>query len=190
MKRNFFIIKGDRRLDERGGRDELLFEHEMEQDSTIENNVILLLSELEQLMVRLEEKKGKQPILSVQYLSDMVNRVAEFSEKIMNIDPRGGFLGKVLRKVSDRYSQMQLLHSQGNRLSVQTAVNLYNGWAGDRRERHQVFHQICVGIVEVMESYFSFFASSFRSPEMRDQWKETYSIFTGDLRKMIDKIQF
>ncbi|MBI2485413.1 MAG: hypothetical protein HYW01_00320 [Deltaproteobacteria bacterium] len=96
----------------------MLVEDEIERDNTIENNFILLLSELEQLMVRLEEKKGKQPILSVQCLSDMVNRLAEFSEKVMNIDPRGGFMVKVLRKVSDRYSQMQLLHSEGNRLSV------------------------------------------------------------------------
>jgi polyhydroxyalkanoate synthesis regulator protein len=168
----------------------LLVEDEIERDSTIENDLILLLSELEQLIVRLEEKKGKQPILSVQCLSDMVNRLAEFSGRVMNIDPREGFMVKVLRKVSDRHSQMQLLHSQGNRLSVQTAVNLYYGWAGDLRERHQVFHQICVGVVEVMESFFSFFVSSFRSAEMRDQWKDACTTFTGDLKKMIDKIQF
>ncbi len=168
----------------------MLVEHEIERDNNIENHLILLLSELEQLMVRLEEKKSKQPIFSVQCLSDMMNRVAEFSERVMNIDSRGGFMGKVLRKVSDKYPQMQLLHSEGNRLSVQTAVNLYNGWAGDRRERHQVFHQICVGIAEMVESYFSFFANSFGSPEMKDQWKETYAVFTGDLKKIIDKFQF
>jgi hypothetical protein len=168
----------------------LLVEFEIEQDSTMENCMILLLCELEQWMVRLERKKDKQPVWSLQCLSDMVNRVAEVSEKEMNMDPKGGFMARALGKVSATYSQMQLLHSEGNRLSVRTAVNLYNDWAGDRRERHEVFHQICIGIIEVMESFFSLSVSSFRSPEMRDQWSEAYDIFTGDLKMRVDKIQF
>ncbi|MGH7791309.1 MAG: hypothetical protein ACREOB_03235, partial [Thermodesulfobacteriota bacterium] len=71
-------------------------EFEIEQDSTMENCMIVLLCEFEQWMVRLERKKDKQLIWSLQCLSDMVNRVAEVSEKEMNMDPNGGFMARAL----------------------------------------------------------------------------------------------
>jgi hypothetical protein len=109
----------------------LLDKLEIGQDTRMEDCMILLLCEFEQLMIRLE-RNDKQPIWCLQCLSDMVNRVAQLSERETDMYPKGGFMERILDKVSANHSQMQLLHSEGNRLSVRTAVNLYNEWAGDR----------------------------------------------------------
>lgn len=179
-----------RRKNELLAQDEkVLSESEIELDLVLQDSLILVLSKLEQLMVQLE-KAYKQPILAIQLLSEIINQVVEFSETLQRADAEAVHLVKALAKGRDTYPMLQLLHTQKNRLSVQTAANLFNGWAGDLRDRQDLFIQICRGMVSIVESYFSLFATYIRSSRLRGHWEETYNVFLCDLNRVMNKIQF
>jgi hypothetical protein len=136
------------------------------------------------------ENAYKQPILAIQLLSEIINQVVEFSETLQRADTEAVHLVKALARGRDTYPMLQLLHTQKNRLSVQTAANLFNGWAGDLRDRQDLFIQICRGMFSILESYLSLFATYVRSSRLRGHWGEAYNVFLGDLNRVMNKIQF
>ncbi|GEM_PF-937977 len=167
----------------------VLSESEIEVDLVLQDSLILVLSKLEQLMVQIENAY-KQPILAIQLLSEIINQVVEFSETLQRADTEAVHLVKALARGRDTYPMLQLLHTQKNRLSVQTAANLFNGWAGDLRDRQDLFIQICRGMFSILESYLSLFATYVRSSRLRGHWGEAYNVFLGDLNRVMNKIQF
>jgi hypothetical protein len=198
MNWNHLMIEGMRRIDEQNREsasptqyDIILTQAEVEQDGILENDLILLLSRLEQLMAQLGEKKiQKRPPAALELLAELVNQVIKYYEGIPKADANRGSLVKALMQAGDVYQQARILQAQYNRLSVQTAVNLYHSWAGDPNDRRYMFRQISRGMIHVLESYFSLFTIYFQSLAMRDQWKETYSVFIYDLTRAVDKVQF
>jgi DNA-binding response OmpR family regulator len=195
MKSDLFSVKEMEMSDERRRKNELptqdervLFQSEIEQGVVLQNSLILVLSKLEQIMVRLE-KAYKQPISAIQLLSEIVNQVVEFSETMRGADADTVHLAKALTRGRDKYPMLQLLHTHKNRLSVQTAANLFNSWASDPRDRQDVFSQICQGMISILESYCLLFSTYFQSSGMRDQWREIYGVFLFDLKKVMNKIQ-
>lgn len=168
---------------------EVLSQSEIEQSVVLQDRLILVLSKLEQLMVRLE-KAYKQPILAIQLLSEIVNRVVEFSETVHGDDTETIHIAKALTRERDKYPMLQLLHTLENRVSVQTAMNLFNGWAGDQRDRKEIFSKICQGMISILESYCSLLSTFFRSSRMCDEWRGAYGVFLFDLKQVMNKIQF
>lgn len=192
---DLFSVEDMKISDEQRGKNELLAQdekvlsqHEIEQGVVLQNS-LLVLSNLEQLMVQLE-KAYKQPILAIQFLSEIVNQVVEFSETLQGGDTEAVHLAKVITRERDKYPMLRLLHTQKNRLSVQTAMNLLNDWAGDLWGRQDVFNRICQGMIIVLESYCLLFADYFRSSRTYDHWRESYGVFLFDLKLVVNKIQF
>jgi hypothetical protein len=168
-----------------------LSQSEVEQDTTLENDLILLLSKLEHLISKLREGKvQKRPTNALEILADLTNQIILFSEGIPKINTVESSLVKALIRASDIYPQARFLQAEYNRMSVQTVINLYGSWAGSPADRRYMFRQISHSLINITEYYFALFMNNFRSPLMRDQWKETYGVFIFDLTRAVDQVQF
>jgi hypothetical protein len=195
---SYLLLEGMRLLDEQQAREaaeaqgkEVLSPAEIKQDSAMENELILLLSKLEQMQVRLaNEKAKKQSALALQMVTEMVNQVVVFSETWLDRETNADSLAKALAKAGDVCPAARLLQVQHNRLSVEIVSKLYSSWSGDMADRQQMFHEIAQSMLDVLETYFSLFTARFRSSSVADQWRETCGIFLADLTQMIDKIHF
>ena len=79
---------------------------------------------------------------------------------------------------------------ENNRISPQTAVNLYRGWTGDDKEKNSMFGQMSLGIVYVINSYFELITGSFNTKYMADEWKDAFEICSGELRELVNTIPY
>ena len=88
------------------------------------------------------------------------------------------------------FSNVKLLHVDQNRISPQTVINLYSGWTGDRNEKNHVFHQIALGIVDILESYFSLITEKFNTPHVANDWKDTFTVCLKELTESVESVSF
>ncbi|HZS05622.1 MAG TPA: DUF4388 domain-containing protein [Blastocatellia bacterium] len=203
---NNLLLEGMRRIDEQAraragyapGADTITAQEkqpfspaDIEHDNNYEAELILMLSKLELFLIHLGEHRAqKEPAQALQSLAELVNQIIEFFENIPEAYAMSGSLVKALTRVADLYPQTRLLGAQYNRLRVSTVVTVYQNWAEDPNDRRYLFRQICYGMMQVAESYFSLFATYFRDPDRSDQWRETYGVFLTDLRRAVDKVPF
>ncbi len=188
--RKFFVVGQEDEVNDYDKKDERIAAHEIRHDSTLETNLVLLLSEVAQKMDELNETKDKQPVETLKILSDIVNMVGEFSEGVLKAAPEDGFLSEAVNKASESFSNVKLLHVDQNRISPQTVINLYIGWTGDRNEKNHVFHQIALGIVDILESYFSLITEKFNTPHVANDWKDTFTVCLKELTESVESVSF
>ena len=165
-------------------------EHKAAHDKILETNLVLLLSQAAQSMDEINEIDDKRIVEVLKILSGTVNSLADFSERVLNADTKGGFLSGALESAEEKYRNVNLLHVENNRISPQTAVNLYNGWTGDGRERNSIFRQISLGLVDIIESYFELISNSFNTTYIADEWGDAFKICSGELRDLVNRIPF
>lgn len=195
---NHLIMEGMRLIDERQ-MDEpqqleaevVLSEAEIEQDDILENELILFLSELEQVQIRLADQKiQNHPPVALQHLTDIVNQVVAFAERLPDEAANTAALSKIISRTADNYPTIKLLRVHENRLSSEIVSHLYNGWTGDTRERKETFGELSQGMLKVIETYFSYFIAYFRSGDVAGHWHETCDIFMSALNQEVKKIRF
>jgi hypothetical protein len=161
-----------------------------QRDFDLENELMLLLSNLEQLMARLNEAKAqKQAFLALHCLGGMLNQAVALIEGLKDGAATAPNLAKVLHDAGEVYPPVRFLNVQGNRLSVER-LSSDNGKAGMVADSRSSLRQICQGLILVLEYYFAFFEHFFHSSEVRDQWRETYSVFIVDLKRTVARVQF
>ncbi|HXG65919.1 MAG TPA: DUF4388 domain-containing protein [Blastocatellia bacterium] len=196
---NHLLMEGMRRMDEQKKNngssstmaERTLSQAETEQDRNLENDLMVLLSNLEQMVARLNEKKLQKRSSSTHHiLVEMVNHVAAFSEGLRKINQTIPLLRNILTEVGEGYPYLRMLPIQGNRIPVQLLGSLDNGGSGYLKDRQYSLRQVSQGLAFVLESYFKGFESFFRSPAMAKEWKETYNVFVADLRHSIERVQF
>lgn len=195
---NYLLMEGMKRMDEQARERALTTESrkvvskaEIQADQNLENDLILLLSNVEQLMARLIEKKSqKQSSMTLQVLADMLNQTVALSEGLQKADRSAVSLQRVLDESADVYPMVRLLQVKDNRLSVEVILGFDNSAASLLGDRRPALRQICQGLILALEIYFNLFESFFHTNDMRDQWNETYTVFIVDLKRTLSKIQF
>ncbi|HEX9925926.1 MAG TPA: DUF4388 domain-containing protein [Anaerolineae bacterium] len=195
---NHLIMEGMRLIDERQmvepqqlEAEVVLSEAEIEQDDVLENELILFLSELEQVQIRLaDQKTQKHPPVALQHLTDIVNQVVAFAERLPDEAANTATLSKVINRAADTYPTIKLLRVHENYLSSEIVSHLYNGWTGDARERKETFGELSHGMLKVIEIYFSYFIAYFRSGTVAGRWHETCDIFMSALNQEVKKVRF
>ena len=70
------------------------------------------------------------------------------------------------------------------------AISLYSNWTADAAGRQHTFHDVCRGMLDVLETYFSMFVACFHSPQTADQCREACNVFITDLSSAVDEIIF
>jgi Domain of unknown function (DUF4388) len=158
-----------------------------EADFRLEADLLSLVSRLEQQIPRCDERKLKaNPSLVLQVLGELVNDVAEFSERIP--DPRlNGSLQKALLRVNDEFPYARILAANSNRLSVQTAIGLYDN-STDTETRDYFLKQIRQALLQVLEEFFEFFATCFENADGEQQWRDTFRVYLADLTRAVTQI--
>lgn len=159
-------------------------------EAGLETGMLVLLSELALLMEELKDVKEREPVQTLRILSDSVNRVGAFAEQSLGGALREDFLRDALLDASGSFSHLKLLHAERNRLSAQTAVNLYAGWAGDAAGKNQAFGQISLGMVRVLESYLNFITGFFSTPETAMEWSEALGIYISELKELVTSVAY
>ena len=164
---------------------------DLKKDELLENELIFLMSRLEQTMYGLSKiKERKLPKATLEALCHMVNEVVGFCEGSKNEHAAACSLKQALVKVVTPFPQTRILQNVGNQLSVRTLLNLYKTWADRPLDRNQYFLRVCLGICAVLGTFFSEMGRDFLSRPMRNQWAETYNVFLGELRRSIDRVPF
>lgn len=197
---NYLLMEGMRRIDERKNQIDLppmaevshiLSQADIERDTNLRDDTILLIARLEQYLPRFIEKKiTKYPSVALELLTEMVHLVLEQAEKVARNDQNVVSLRNIFVKLNEKYPQARLLYIDKNRLSVQTAINLYSGWASNAADRKHTFRQISYVMVELLEYYFSFLSNSLHLTNLRSEIEETSGVLIMDLKKTLDKINF
>lgn len=192
---NQLLMEGMRRLDERerGFQAEPRsadYEETHGAEERFEEGLLTLVSQLEQGMTRVDERKMRsRPTLVLSTLGELVNRVSAFSEMAPLADARTATLVKALIRVNERFQYARILRAESNRLSVQPAVGAYESWDGDENSRRFVFRQLVQSLIRILEEYFAFFGACFQSSARAGQWKETYQVFLADLGETAGRIE-
>jgi len=194
---NYLLIESTRIFDERQrdsgqaspAAERSLSKVEEEFDRSFEASLFTLVAQIEQLAAALDAPKiRRRPVRALTVVEAILNRLAEFAESIPGSDPAASSLVKALAREANHYPQVRLLYVKNNRVSAQTAANLYSGWADDSADRSHMFRQVCRGAVAVAEDYCSLFASYLRSRTRRELWHETYNVFVLDLARTLEAL--
>ncbi|MDP9121606.1 MAG: DUF4388 domain-containing protein [Acidobacteriota bacterium] len=194
---NYLLLESTRILDERqraGGKSEPPVERgpskvEEEFDRAFEASLSTLIAEIEELAADLTTQRiHRRPVRSLSVFAAIVNRAVEFSESIPGSDPSSSSLVKALGRQANKYPQVRLLYVKNNRVSVQTAVNLYAAWADDSADRGHMFRQLGRGTLAIAEDYFSLFATYLSSPARRELWTETSKVFVLNLGRTLEAL--
>jgi hypothetical protein len=190
MVRKFFVVDREGDNKDYGQAFEPVSGQVSEDEVRLETGLLLLFSELALLMEELSEVKDKEPVQSLKILSDTVNNVADFAEQSLGEALREGFLLDALLDASGSFSHLKLLHADHNRLSAQTAINLYGGWTGDANGKNQAFRQISLGMVRVLEAYLNYITEFFSTPYLAQEWKETLEIYINELSGLVNSVVY
>ena len=186
MVRKFFVVGKD------GENNDLApVPGEVYQDEAgLEIGLLELFSELALLMEELREIKEREPVQTLKILSDSVNKVAVFAEQSLGGALPENYLRDNLLDASGSFSHLKLLHADRNRLSAQTAINLYAGWAGDAAGKNQAFQQISLGMVHVLESYLDLIAGFFGTPHIAVDWNEALKVYIDELKDLVKSVAY
>jgi len=184
------MMEGAKRLDEferdhsPNSAPKHLTAEDVAHDSRLENEIITLISNLEQSRCRLSEKSTlKRPASVLQILVEMANETIVATTAALGSENPVEPLKTILTKVAQNCPTAQSLPVQNSRLSVTLIVNLFN--RVDKKARQQFFFDVCRSLVGVMDAYFANMTSRFRSAAISEGLKEAYLLFLADLSKVV-----
>jgi len=177
---------------------------QVQQDQNLEKDLVVLLSQFEQLTMQMcqsgrfvrimagfsRRAKKRKALLALELIPKMVNDVVFFSEEHLESGANTGKLARALLRAGDMFARARLLQAEENRLSASTIITLYNNWTADAAGRQHTFHDVCRGMVDVLETYFSMFIACFHSPQTAEQCREACNVFINDLSAVVDDIIF
>jgi len=205
------LMEGLRMIDEwnaiegyEGRKQEDLTPDQVQQDQNLEKDLVLLLSQFEQFQMHMSQTsrltkfisgfsrraKKRKALLALELLPKMVNDVVAFSEEHLAADANTGKLTRALTRAGDMFPRARLLQSEASRLSAATIISLYGNWTADAAGRQHTFHDVCRGMVDVLETYFSMFITCFHSPQTAEQCRDACNVFITDLSSVVDEIIF
>lgn len=205
------LMEGLRMIDEwnaiegyEGRRREELNPEQVQQDQNLEKDLILLLSQFEQIKMHMcqtgrfekiipgfsRRAKKRKALLALELLPKMINDVVLFSEEHLEAGVNTDKLARALVRAGDMFPRARLLQAENNRLSAATIITLYDNWTADASGRQHTFHDVSRGMVDVLETYFSMFIACFHAPHTAEQCREACNVFITDLSSTVDEIIF
>ena len=196
---NHLLLEGMRLIDEQiVGRaiEEIeakqeLSPQDIRQDNKLEEDIILILSNIEQIRARLAEKKTRrQPTVAIQHLRDIIHKLSDFAKTLPGDAATPGYLESILLHIGNAFPATKVLRVNKSYLSTDIAEQLYNNWSGSTVERQQTFHELSEGMISLLEMYFAYFVGCFRSSAVAGQWRDTCEIFLAELKSDLKNIKF
>ncbi len=184
------LAEGRRRVDEMRiegedipKRDENLSASEIEYDNALELDLIYLLSKLDHSRASLTKLGGQgEPSDVLEFFSEIIKYVVEMAEKYLP----GNVLDGALSVASTAGSEMNLLRMKNNLISNDPLENVQS-WQAGGDSMMASYPKIGLGIVEILDRFFTLITERFRSTSAADRWTETCAAFLAELRLAIDR---
>lgn len=158
-------------------------------DERLLNELLELLSHLEQHRTRLLEKStGKSDDLgALAGMTDLVNAVVDFVTA--HSDDPALLPSRVLARIADSLPYTQLLGEEQERITVATAVAVLSDWKGEASDRGRMVHDLCNATVDVLAVYCEALGELFRVDRDREEWRAMSELFVSELRNTFEAVQ-
>lgn len=162
---------------------------EIEHDDALENEMILLMSRLDVLRARLDERgTRKRPAQALQILAGIANHTIELAQALRADERAGLSLAAVIHHATEAYPSAQGLEIGRDRVIADGVVALYSN-ASNPRRREQVFRDLSQSLIRVTDEYFAGITACFRSPAASDELREATGCFLHDLTNAVGAVR-
>lgn len=156
----------------------------MDQDMVLEYDSMVLLSKLEQLVIRLGEKTVQaSTALALECMLELVNAIAEFFEQSPVVTIRKLPLETLIAKDQKNYALLRPQHISEHRLTLKPLTE-----QGVLKQA-ALFQQLSNDILRVVNIYLSLNVKGFQTTRMIDQWRTIYAGFLKHLVKALREVQ-
>jgi len=154
-----------------------------QRDTELEYNSMVLLSKLEQLVIRLSDNTIQKSMpLVIDALVELTNHLAEFSDQLPVAATQKVSLAALIARDVENYAQLRSQHVQENRLVLGASATGFG-------QEPNAFHQLSNDILRVVNIYLSANVKAFHTPRISEQWKTLYTGFFVNLSKTIRSVQ-
>ncbi len=151
-------------------------------DSILEYDSMVLMSKLEQFVIRLSDKTVQSSAtLALEYLAELTNSIVAFAEQLPSPERKLSF-ETLLAKDHQNYTQLGPQHLSENRLSFQDHPELLQAVMNEPK----MFNQLSNDILRVINIYLSVNVKAFHTPGMEDQWK---TLYTGFYKHLVSAVR-
>ena len=153
-----------------------------QQDMALEYDAMVLLSQIEQGVARLNDKMVQvSNALVLEALTGIVNAITEFIEHLPNAQLRAFSLPILLRSGQPMYTHLCTQQVRNNRLLCDPLVQL--SMTGGEK-----FLQVVQELVYVIRISLLLCVKAFQTPQMAAQWRKLFGGFFGHVTKTIEDI--
>ena len=161
---------------------------EMQQDTALEYDSMVLMSKLEQLAVRLNDKTVQASAsLSLECLVNIANHLVEFTEKLPMAAAKRFSLEVLITRERANYVHLGPQHMRNRRFSFDAFAEMHMPQGVMRHPN--TFQQLTQDLLRVSNVCLNICVKAFHTSEMRQQWRTVYSGFLVHLAKTVKYVQ-
>jgi hypothetical protein len=161
-----------------------------EQDRNLANDLIVMVSTLEQYRARLAgQRRGGDPAEVLEIIGNMVDAVAQVALRHLPLESTDPAMAAALDEAKGICDSTEELKPEFDGSAVR-AVLRYFGKAGlSLAERRYFFRRLVGRIHEVLERFFVLFKERFTSPLAAQDWSQTYPLFLEELDQVVSHLE-
>jgi hypothetical protein len=157
---------------------------DISKDDELEHDSMILLSKLEQLMIKISDSTVQKSIpLVIESLVDMANFVVEFAEQMPNSEQKKMSLIRLFSRDEQNYKMLNSTYIDNERLVVEIQSVVSSS------DPKQLFIDLSNDILRLINVYLSASVKAFRSNHVSEQWKTLYTGFFVNLTKSVRSSQ-
>ena len=157
-------------------------------DEQLLNDLLALLTRLEQDKVRLEEgqlEPGAVPALLV--VTAVVNSMVAVVTGRCG-DPEV-LPSRVLPRFAEEQPYTQLLGEDMERISITTAAGVLKTWNSTKEDRQRLFLDLSRALLDVLTFYGNTMSTFFHSSREREEWRATFGVFVDGLWMAVNQVE-
>ncbi|NIN64676.1 MAG: response regulator [Anaerolineae bacterium] len=164
-------------------------ERDEEADEEREVELLSLLSTLEQSLVRLAARKGRdRPRFTLEMLADDVNKLLELYQNWFPDASTDSFLRESLVTAAKSYPMVRLVQTRKGCLDVSTLKRLHSNWSSGQQEWEAVYTEVVEGLLYLLELMLTgTVTEGIKSPAVIRRCREVYDVFLNDLEREVKR---
>ncbi|MGE3541019.1 MAG: hypothetical protein AB7N91_26735 [Candidatus Tectimicrobiota bacterium] len=161
---------------------------QMQQDTALEYDSMVLLSKVEQLLMRLQDTLVQASVsLFLEGMVAIANHLIAFTEQLPMAAAKRFSIDALLVRDRANYTQLGPQHVRNRRLDFEVFTELH---LPQGRLRHpKTFEQLNHDVLRVNNLCLNICVKAFHAPEMRQQWRTVYSGFLVHLARIVQHVQ-
>jgi hypothetical protein len=162
---------------------------DVREDLDFENSLLRLLSDFEQVLVRLGERRVlRRPALAYEHLAEIATRIVKYMQTETKADFSAISLPDALRQALEHHPRASGVVIHHSHIMVDEAMASLDAWREGFAERRIVFEQTCYALLEIVGILFQHLTAGLHTTEAQERWRETYGVFLLDLTRGVNKI--